>query len=79
MKHLLAYVAALLAFGVASAALWFGRTELAHSIPLLAFVGGFYLLSFVLAIPAQMTDAREQCAAIWQAYKSNGGPAGGAP
>lgn len=76
MKHLVAYVCAVFAIGIATAALYFGRAELAHSIPLLCFVGGFYLLAFLLAAPAQMKDARTAMLAAWTAYKNPSQPGG---
>lgn len=72
MKHALAYVAALLCFAIATFVLWTNRTQLATSMPLLAFVSGFYLLSFGLAIPANIKSAAAAVAGAVQAIKGGG-------
>lgn len=72
MNHVAPFAAALVCFVVASIALWSNRTALASSVSLLCFVGGFYLLAFLLAIPANMKAAGAQCAEWYRTWKKDG-------
>jgi hypothetical protein len=72
MTHVLPLLAALAAFLIASVALWFNRSALATSLPLLGFVGGFYLLAFLLAIPSNMKAAGVQVTEWYRAWKKDG-------
>lgn len=83
MTHVLPLLGALLAFVVASVAMWYNRGALATSIPLLCFIGVFYLLSLLLAFPTNMKAAGAQLLEWYRALKNPtppppSGPAGGA-
>ena len=78
MSHVLPLLSALIAFAVATVAMWYNRSALASSIPLLCFIALFYLLSLLLAIPANMKAAGAQLLEWYRAWKSPTPPAGGA-
>jgi hypothetical protein len=72
VRHLAAILAGLLCFAIASIALWFNRSALATSMPLLCFIGGFYLLGMLLVIPANMKRAGVQCTQWYRAVRGGG-------
>lgn len=80
MSHVLPLLAALIAFAVATVAMWFNRSALASSLPLLVFVAVFYLLALLLAIPANMKAAGAQLLEWYRAWKApTPPPSGGTP
>lgn len=76
MSHVLPFLAALACFAIATFALVSNRTALATSLPLLCFVGGFYLLALLLAIPANMKAAGQQCTDWYRSWKGTSPPSG---
>lgn len=82
MTHILPLLGALIAFVIASVAMWYNRTALATSLSLLVFIGVFYLLALLLAIPANMKAAGAQLLEWYRAWKTPTPPPGtpgGAP
>ena len=74
MKHLASFAAALVCFAVATFLLIENVKALAAAHLLLGIIVAAYLLALTLAFPTQMSAARAQLVAWWQAYKGTSGP-----